>query len=82
MRFVYHVYTSIQLLKSGAFQYLLNGFKVWDEEVGVIVGHLVLQYGHQALQTHPCVDALLRQRLQLRLRLSEQGGIVNNSYKH
>lgn len=42
-----------------ASQYLLNGIKVWDKEVGVIVGHLVLQYGHQALQTHPCVDALL-----------------------
>lgn len=51
--------------------YLLDGFKVGDEEIGVIVGHLVLQHRHQTLQTHPCVDALLRQRLQLRLRLSE-----------
>lgn len=66
----------------GAFQNLLNGFKVRDEEVSVIVGHFVLQYGHQALQTHPCVDALLRQRLQHRLRLSEKVGqetVVTNT---
>lgn len=61
------------------FQYRLNGFEVRDEEVSVVVGHLVLQHGHQALQTHPCVDALLRQRLQLRLRLSEQRVEENKS---
>lgn len=73
--------TSIQLHKSGAFYYLLNGFEVRDEEVSVIVGHLVLQNRHQALQAHPCVDALLRQRLQLRLWLSKEGETGNNSYK-
>ena len=53
--------------------YLLNGFKVGNEEVSVIVGHLVLQDRDQALQTHTRVNALLGQRLQLRLRLSGEG---------
>lgn len=63
---------TLTVLTSIGVQYLLNGLKIRLEEVGVIVGHLVLEDGHQALQTHPRVDALLGQRLQLRLGLSEQ----------
>lgn len=43
--------------------YLLNGLKIRDEKISVIVRHLVLQYRHQALQSHACVNALLGQRL-------------------
>lgn len=64
--------TILDFQSSCALQYLLNGFKVRDEEVRVIVGHLVLQYGHQALQAHPGVDAFLRQQLQLSCRLSKK----------
>ena len=53
--------------------YLLNGLEVGNEEVSVIVGHLVLQDRDQALQAHTGVNALLGQRLQLRLRLSGEG---------
>lgn len=62
----------------GGVQYLLNGLEVRDEQVGVIVGHLVLENRDQAFQTHPCVDALLRQRLQLRLRLSAESSNLSN----
>lgn len=63
----------------GVFSYLLDGLKIRDEEVGVVVGHFVLEDGDEALQTHPSVDALLRQRLQLRLRLSANRNDFNDS---
>lgn len=43
--------------------YLLNGLEIRDEKVSVVVRHLVLEYRHQTLQSHACVNALLRQRL-------------------
>lgn len=44
--------------------YLLDGLEVWNEEVSVIVGHFVLQYRYQSLQTHAGINALLGQGFQ------------------
>lgn len=57
-----HFHTSWQCLQKG--QYLLNGFKVRDKKVSVVVGHLILQHRHQSLQAHPCVNTFLRKRFQ------------------
>lgn len=53
--------------------YLLDSFKVRNEEVCVVVRHRVLQDRDQSLQPHSSINALLRQRLQLCLGLSAQG---------
>lgn len=36
---------------------LLNGFKVKDKKVIVVVGRLILQHRHRQLQAHPCVSS-------------------------
>lgn len=52
--------------------YLLDGFKVGDEEISVVVGHLVLQHRHQPFQTQPSINVLLGKRFQGPVSLSAQ----------
>ena len=53
--------------------YLMNGFKVRDEHVSVIVAPLALNDGHNPLQSHSSVDVLLRENFKLTTRLPEAG---------
>ena len=44
----------------GMSSYLLDGIKVGSKDVSVVVAHLALDDGDDPLQTHPCVNVLVK----------------------